>query len=44
MNKLDDHNSISLKAEYYKNFLKTKSNLLLKKINRIKDDGKKNSS
>ena len=44
VNKLDDHNSISLKAEHYKNFLKTKSNLLLKKINRIKYNGKKNSS
>ena len=44
MNKLDDYNSISLKAEYYKKLLKTKSNLLLEKINKIKKYGKKNTS
>ena len=44
MNKLDDYNSISLKADYYKKILKTKSNLLLEKINKIKKYGKKNSS
>ena len=44
INKLDDHKSHSLKAEYYKNFLKTKSKLLLNKINKIKSYGKKNSS
>ena len=44
MNKLDDYNSISLKAEYYKNLLKAKSNLLLEKINKLKKYGKKNTS
>ena len=44
INKLDDHKSHSLKAEYYKKFLKTKSKLLLNKINKIKSYGKKNSS
>ena len=32
INKLDDHKSHSLKAEYYKKFLKTKSKLLLNNI------------
>ena len=44
MNKLDDYNSVSLKAEYYKKFLKAKSNLLLEKINKLKKYGKKNTS
>ncbi len=44
MNKLDDYNSISLKAEYYKKLLKAKSNLLLEKINKLKKYGKKNTS
>ena len=44
INKLDDHKSHSLKADYYKKFLKTKSKLLLNKINKIKSYGKKNSS
>ena len=44
MNKLDDYNSISLKAEYYKKLLKSKSNLLLEKINKLKKYGKKNTS
>ena len=44
INKLDDHKSHSLKAEYYKKFLKTKSKLLLNRINKIKSYGKKNSS
>ena len=43
-NKLDDYNSHSLKADYYKNTLKTKSKKLLEKINRLKNYGKKNSS
>jgi DNA-binding transcriptional MerR regulator len=43
-NKLDDHNKHSLKADYYKNYLKEKSRSLLKKVNRIKNNGKKNSS
>jgi len=44
INKLDDHKSHGLKAEYYKKFLKTKSKLLLNRINKIKSYGKKNSS
>ena len=43
-NKLDVNDTHSLKADYYKNTLKTKSELLLKKINKIKSYGKKNSS
>ena len=43
-NELDDHNSDSLKAEYYKNLLKVKSNILKDKIIKIKSYGKKNSS
>ncbi len=42
--KLDDNNSHSLKTEYYKDFLKTKSKLILEKINKIKTYGKKNTS
>ena len=42
--KLDDNNSHSLKTEYYKDFLKTKSKLILEKINKIKIYGKKNTS
>ena len=42
-NKLDVNDTLSLKADYYKNTLKTKSKLLLKKINKIKSYGKKNS-
>ena len=42
--KLDDDNSNSLKDEYYKLYLKTKSKRILKKINLIKSHGKKNSS
>tara|TARA_B100001057_G_scaffold493684_1_gene588683 strand:+ start:115 stop:510 length:396 start_codon:yes stop_codon:yes gene_type:complete len=44
INKLDDYNFDSLKAGYYKENFKKKSNLLLEKINRIKKYGKKNSS
>ncbi len=44
INKLDDHVYDSLKADYYKKSLKTKSNLLLEKIKKLKDYGKKNSS
>ena len=43
-NKLDDYQSDSLKAEYYKENIKLKSKLLLNKINKIKKNGKKNSS
>ena len=44
INKLDDRNSDSLKADYYRRSLKKKSTNLLNKINRIKSYGKKNSS
>ena len=44
INKLDDYDSHSLKAEYYKLSFKEKSTNLLKKIKRIKSYGKKNSS
>ena len=43
-NKLDDYNSNSLKASYYKNKLKNHSKNLLEKLNKIKKYGKKNSS
>ena len=42
--KLDDINTRSLKADYYKINLKTKSKKILDKINKIKNYGKKNSS
>ena len=42
-NKLDDYQSDSLKAEYYKENIKLKSKLLLNKINKIKKNGKKNT-
>ena len=42
-NKLDDYNSFSLKADYYKTSLKEKSNNLLDKIKKLKRYGKKNS-
>ena len=44
INKLDDHDINSLKADYYKTFVKAKSNKILEKINKIKIYGKKNSS
>ena len=44
INKLDDYNVDSLKAEYIKTNLKIKSKTLLEKIKRIKSYGKKNSS
>ena len=43
-NMLDDHNMNSLKADHYKNKLVAKSKLLLEKINKIKNNGKKNTS
>ena len=43
INKLDDINIHSLKADYYKTSLKTKSKLLLEKIKKLKKYGKKNS-
>ena len=44
MNKLDDHNSTSLKDDYYKHKIKVKTKQLLEKIKKIKSNGKKNSS
>ena len=44
INKLDVDNDHSLKADYYKKFLKKKIKTLLEKINRLKIYGKKNSS
>ena len=44
INKLDGDNDRSLKADYYRNFLKTKSKAVLEKINKIKNYGKKDSS
>ena len=43
-NKLDVNNNVSLKTRYLKNKLKLKSKNLLIKINKIKNNGKKNSS
>ena len=43
-NKLDVNNAHGLKADYYKNLLKSKSKTLLQKINKLKIYGKKNSS
>ena len=43
INKLDDYNSDSLKAEYYKNSLKIKSKKILEKILKLKNYGKKNT-
>ena len=42
-NKLDDHNSYGLKADYYKIKIKNKSKSLLEKIEKLKSYGKKNS-
>ena len=44
INKLDDYNSDSLKADYYKLIFKEKSKNLLNKIKKLKKYGKKNSS
>jgi len=44
INKLDDYNSHSLKAQYYKTNLKEKSKSILNRIKKIKNYGKKNSS
>ena len=43
VNKLDDYNSDSLKADYYKLSLKNKSKNLLEKIKKLKKYGKKNT-
>tara|TARA_B100001057_G_scaffold6835_1_gene6233 strand:+ start:6334 stop:6714 length:381 start_codon:yes stop_codon:yes gene_type:complete len=42
-NILDDHNNDSLKVIYYKNAIEKKSKIILEKINKIKNYGKKNS-
>ena len=44
INKLDDYNISSLDTNYYKNLLKTKGKIILKKLNSIKVYGKKNTS
>ena len=44
VNKLDDYDKGSLKAEYYGNLFNLKSKNILEKINKIKSYGKKNSS
>ena len=44
INKLDDYDLDSLKADYYKNALRNKSKNLLNKIENLKKYGKKNSS
>ena len=43
INKLDDHNSHGLKAEYYKNNFINKSKSILNKIKSFKRNGKKNT-
>ena len=43
-NKLDDPNHHSLNTEYFRNSVKTKSKILLEKINKIRNYGKKNTS
>ncbi len=43
INKLDDYNSYSLKADYYKKKFEEKSEIILKKIKKLKKYGKKNS-
>ena len=44
INKLDGHDLRSVNVDYHNNNLKTKSKLLLEKLNKIKTYGKKNSS
>ena len=43
INELDDTNYDSLKASYNKDVLREKSKIILKKINKLKNYGKKNS-
>jgi len=43
INKLDDYDSYSLKANYHKEIIKIKSEEILKKVKKIKNYGKKNS-
>jgi len=44
INELDVNNNISLKTNYYKNSIRVKSKEILKKFNKLKSYGKKNSS
>ena len=44
LNTLDDHSSTSIKSSYIKKNIKLKTELLLKKINSFKKNGKKNTS
>ena len=44
INRLDDLNHHSLKQDYYKLNLKNKSKIILEKLKKIKNYGKKNSS
>ena len=44
INKLDDYDSHSLKAEYYKKSFKEKTKTVLNKLNKLKKYGKKNAS
>ena len=43
INKLDDYDLDSLKADYYKKNIKEKSKKILNKIRKLKNYGKKNS-
>ena len=43
INKLDDYNSSSLKTDYYKKEIKQKSVNILKKLEKKKKNGKKNT-
>ncbi len=42
--KLDDNKTFSLRNDYFKNYIKSKSKSVLNKINNIKNYGKKNTS
>jgi len=43
INRLDEHNSHSLKNDYFKERIKDRSNLILQKLKKIKSYGKKNT-
>ena len=43
INTLDDYDSFSLKADYHKSNIITKSKIILKKIKSLKNNGKKNT-
>ena len=44
INKLDEPKTVSLKTDYYKHLLKTRSKTIKDKLNKLKSYGKKNSS